>query len=107
MQATTAPPPNRLSTIAQQMYDLARVQSRAYVLRPLFGGLQVALERNGECWRLAIARLDTMPTNTEVGVVARDFGVPEGTKWQASHKPNPKKKVTYKVLECTWREEES
>lgn len=104
MTTATQAPPSHLSIIAQQMYDLARVQAKAYVLRTLFGGLRVALERNGDRWRLAIARLDVMPSNTEAKVIARDFGVPEGTEWQASHKPNTKRKVTYKVLECTWRE---
>ena len=94
-----------LVAIAQEMRSRLAGVEKGHVVRHLFGGLMLVLERRGRTWRLAIGRTASPPSKTEAGVVARDFGLPDGIEWNWTTKKNTKKKVTYQVAECTWIEQ--
>lgn len=96
-----------LVAIAEEMKQrLAKVE-KGHVVRHLFGGLMLVLERRGERWRLAIGRVGTPPSKTEASVVARDFGLPDGLEWSWTTKRNATRKLTYQVAECTWIEQQA
>lgn len=105
---------NTLTKLATDMRQLIAPVQRGYVHRVLFGGLHLLLERRDETWRLAIARINKPPSETEAATVGRDFGVPDGTEWAYVQKPVKasigrarQPKLTYQVLECTWIERDS
>lgn len=100
-----------IEQMAQRMRNILHPVQRGYVHRTLFGGLQVLLERRGDQWRLAIARIGATPSSTEVAVIARDFGLPAGIEWSYGQRPvkanvgrSKQPKLKYNVLECTWIE---
>lgn len=94
-----------LVAIAREMRArLAKVE-KGHVVRHLFGGLMLVLERRGRTWRLAIGRTASPPSRTEADVVARDFGLPPAIQWSWTTKRNTKRKLTYQVAECTWIEQ--
>lgn len=102
-----------IEQMAQRMRAQLEPVRRGYIHRVLFGGLHVLLERRGDKWRLAIARIGTVPSQTEAATIARDFGLPAGIEWAFSQRPaKPKRgrgqsaKLRYNVLECTWIERE-
>lgn len=93
-----------LATIGKELRQRLAGVEKGYVRRALFGGLQVAMERRGDQWRVAIARIGRPPSQTEAEVIARDFALPPGAEWQWTIKPNRKLKVTFHVAEVTWVE---
>jgi hypothetical protein len=93
-----------LATIGKDLRARLADVEKGYVRRALFGGLQVAMERRGDRWRVAIARIGRPPSATEAEVIARDFALPPGAEWQWTIKPNRKLKVTFHVAEMTWVE---
>ena len=102
---------NTLTKLANDMRKLIDPVQRGYVHRVLFGGLHVILERREATWRLAIARINKPPSETEAATVARDFGLPAGTEWAYAKRPvkasvgrGRQPKLIYQVLECTWIE---
>lgn len=96
-----------LVAIGKEMKQrLAGVQ-KGHVSRALFGGLILVLERRGTRWRLAVGRVHAPPSKVEAETVGRDFGVPVGSKWTWTIKPNRKKRITYQVAECEWQEGEA
>lgn len=104
-----------IETMARQMRKILTPVQRGYVHRSLFGGLQVLLERRGDQWRLAIARVGKVPSQVEADTVARDFGLPAGIEWSyAGQKPvkasvgrGRQPALRYHVSECTWIEREA
>lgn len=93
-----------LAEIGKELRQRLATVEKGYVRRALFGGLQVAMERRGEQWRVAIARVGRPPSQTEAEVIARDFAVPAGVEWAWSVKKNRKLRVTFHVAEVTWVE---
>lgn len=111
---------NQLTKIAATMRAMLASQPRGYVRRALFGGLQVAMERRDQAWRLAIARIDKAPSAIEARVIARDFALPEGCEWAWTVKTHKRTipqigrggaktkeiKTKYHVAETTWIEQD-
>lgn len=103
---------NALERLAQQMREKLEPVQKGYIHRALFGGLQVLLERRGQTWRLAIARLASQPSATEAQTVGRAFNVPPGVEWRWAQKSvrnvnigrGRQPRLKYNVLECTWIE---
>lgn len=95
---------NTLGRMGKELRERLANVEKGYLRRALFGGLQVAMERRGEQWRVAIARVGRPPSKTEAEVIARDFNLPAGAEWQWSIKPNRKLRVTFHVAEITWIE---
>lgn len=95
-----------LVAIAEEMKQRLANVEKGHVVRHLFGGLMLVLERRGERWRLAIGRTASPPSKTEAGIVARDFGLPDGIEWSWTTKKNAARKLTYQVAECTWIEQQ-
>lgn len=93
-----------LARIGQELRQRLMNVEKGYLRRALFGGLQVAMERRGDQWRVAIARVGRPPSRTEADVIARDFQIPAGIDWDWTIKPNRKLKVTFHVAEATWIE---
>lgn len=96
-----------LVAIAEEMKQRLANVEKGHVVRHLFGGLMLVLERRGERWRLAIGRTASPPSKTEAGVVARDFGLPDGIEWSWTTRKNTKRKLTYQVAEVTWIEQQA
>lgn len=95
---------NTLGRIGQELRERLMPVEKGYLRRALFGGLEVAMERRGDQWRVAIARVGRPPSQTEAEVIARDFQIPAGIEWAWTIKPNRKLRVTYHVAEVTWIE---
>lgn len=102
---------NTLTKLAHDMRQLIEPVQRGYVHRVLFGGLHVVLEHRETTWRLAIARINKPPSETEATTVARDFGLPAAIEWSYAKRPvkanagrGRQPKLEYQVLECTWIE---
>lgn len=101
-----------LDRIAQQMRSRLETVQCGYIRRALFGGLQIALERRDNLWRLAIARINQAPSKTEAKVVGRAFRLPAGIEWSWTQKPvrnvnvgrGRQPKMMYRVAECRWLE---
>jgi len=91
-----------LVAIAEEMRRRLAGVDKGYTSRQLFGGLVLVLERRSRTWRLAIGRTKAPPSRTEVTVIARDFGLPDGIEWNWTARKNRKTKLTYQVAECTW-----
>lgn len=98
-----------LVKMAAEMRGLLAGVERGYVHRLLFGGLHLALERNGRQWRMAIARERRIPSVREREVVARDFNLPVGVEWTVTERAARGRKfrpgAKLWVAECRWREE--
>lgn len=102
-----------LEQMAQRMRAQLEPVQKGYIHRVLFGGLHEQLERRDERWRLAIARIGTVPSQTEAATVARDFGLPAGIEWSYGQKPvkvnvgrGRQPRLRYNILECSWIERE-
>lgn len=95
---------NTLGRIGKELRERLMPVEKGYLRRTLFGGLEVAMERRGDQWRVAIARVGRPPSKTEAEVIARDFQIPSGIEWAWTVKPNRKLRVTYHVAEVTWIE---
>jgi hypothetical protein len=75
-----------LARLTSEMRSHLDQTQQGYVQRSLFGGLHVALERNGRRWRLAVARERGWPLTTEQATIGRDFGAPAGVTWSLRQK---------------------
>lgn len=94
-----------LVAIAEEMKQRLATVEKGHVVRHLFGGLTLVLERRGRTYRLAIGRLKASPSKQEAALVARDFGLPPAIEWSWTVRKNAKRKLTYQVAECQWIEE--
>jgi hypothetical protein len=97
---------SKLSSIAASMRSTIADKPAAWVSQPLPGGLEIVLSHREESWRLALRRLDVYPSDTEVEVCSRVFGVPEGTE-PARHRSNDRSNdriAHYHIVELNWRE---
>lgn len=78
-----------------------------YVYRQLAHGLMFVLQPVGENrWRLAIARHDTHPSDTELDIVRNAFGIPAGVdftkdKYERAATKGPGT-LTYYRLQAEW-----
>lgn len=74
-----------LDTIASRMRDHITITGAMYSHQRLERGLELVLQRHIESngavrWRLALGRTDVSPSQNEIEICRRAFGVPEGTE---------------------------
>jgi hypothetical protein len=99
-----------LAALARGMQAQLADVERGYVQRSLFGGLHIALERNGRRWRLALARERGWPSATERATIGQDFGAPAGVAWALRQKVAQGQRfrpgTRLWVAECRWVQRE-
>lgn len=96
---------NTLGTIAARMRTYLLTKDAGYAHQQLQRGLHVVLERKGDLWRLAAARMGTPPSDRELIILAKCFGVPLGLPWAAAPgKPAKRGKAPFKVMEVRWQQ---
>jgi len=90
--------------------DAGAMYSHQRLPRGLEIVMQRAIEPSGAIrWRLALGRQDVAPSEDEIAICRRAFGVPEGTEHaavQSKSRTNPKTKVvsTWYVVDMYWYE---
>lgn len=77
-------------------------QGRTWVNRTLPHGLQIVLERQGDGFRLALARDTIYPTQTEVDICIKAFTIPD--RRTSSSKSAYVAGSLLHVTEVTWRD---
>ena len=83
----------KLAAIATDMYaHLAAGAAWHHRVRP--NGLELVLQRNGDQWRLAIAREGVTPADPEVDAVRQAFSVPVDVEPVRTQKTRPMPKTT-------------
>lgn len=101
-----------LDRMAQEMRRMLTHTQARWVHRKLKGGLELVLQRTDDQWRLALARRETWPSDNEVLVCAKAFGVPapEDVDPKPSRKARRVSRTTseaWYVMEIFWREREA
>lgn len=106
MATTTAP--GRLDAIAAEMRTILQQTDARFVHRKLVRGLEIVLQRNGRQYRLALARSDGAPSDSEIEICAQAFRVPADCEPHRTVKERPGKTgvLTYHVAELYWTEME-
>ena len=99
---------SRLDAIAVEMRTILQQTSARFVHRKLAHGLELVLQRSGRHYRLALARPDTAPSDTETEICAAAFRVPPGYEPHHITKQRPGKTgtLTYHVVEIYWTQTE-
>lgn len=100
----------KLNDIAASMRKGLLLQAHGYASYPLSGGLVLILVRNEPRWRLTLRRREIFPSDNEIKVCRRAFGVPEGTDEQRrvqSERINARQSVVWWCVDLAWREIET
>ena len=110
----TATKTNALESIAANMRSMVVDTGAMYSHQKLARGLQIVLQRNVESsgairWRLALGRQDVGPSDQEIAICRKAFGVPEGTEHSAvqnKSRVNMKSRIvsTWYIVEMYWYE---
>ncbi len=82
---TTMTKPTALEAIASNMRSHVVNAGAMYSHQRLQRGLEIVLQRSAEPsgalrWRLALGRTDVAPSEDEIAICRKAFGVPEGTE---------------------------
>lgn len=102
----------KLEQMAQEMRQFLTQTQARWVHRKLSRGLEIVLQRTDDQWRLALARSETWPSDDEVLICAKAFGVPAPDEVD----PKPRRKArrvsrtqseAWYVMEIFWREREA
>ena len=111
---TTKTKPNALEAIATNMRSHVVDAGAMYSHQRLPRGLEIVLQRHIESngavrWRLALGRPDVAPSEEEIAICRKAFGVPEGTEHAAvQSKSRVSKKTgivsTWYIVEMYWYE---
>lgn len=97
-----------LREMAQEAKQMLLVNPEMrHVHRILSHGLEFVIERTDETrWRLAVARTNVFPSETEMNIVRSAFDVPVGSDEERERIPYTLPKtgriVTYHRIECRW-----
>lgn len=100
---------NVLQTLSQNMQECAKHRPGGQIYRRLSRGLHLVYARiDGHC-RLALGReAPSEPSQQELAILQRAFGVPEGSEPErrqaAWREPITERTVTFNVIELRWRE---
>lgn len=73
----------------------------------LGGGLRLILSRNDERFVLSLRREGVFPSEHEVAVLVREFGVPEGTepsRRQLTDNKSAGRTIRWFIVDLAWRE---
>ena len=99
---------SRLDSIAVAMRQTLTQTEASFAHRKLAHGLEIVLQRTGCQYRLALARPDVAPSDTEIELCAAAFRVPAGCEPHHITKQRPGKTglLTYHVAELYWTETE-
>ena len=111
---TTATKPSKLDTIAGNMRQHIQTAGAAWSHQRLAHGLELVLQRRIEQtgvirWRLALGRESVPPSDDEVAICRRSFGVPEATDpsrkqvMRTNSKTN--KSIVWHIAELEWIEQ--
>ena len=104
---------NKLDTIARNMRDYIAKGGASWSHQRLQRGLEVVLQREIEPagahrWRLALGRAGAPPSDNEIDICRRSFGVPVGAECDMTkrQRTSPKTRVTTTlfVAEMYWYE---
>ena len=111
---TTATKPNALELIAATMRSHVVNAGAMYSHQRLPRGLEIVLQRhiesNGKVrWRLALGRNEVAPSEDEIAICRKAFGVPEGTEHtavQSKSRYSEKSKIVsnWHIVEMYWYE---
>ena len=114
MTTVTTTKPTKLDAIAERMRSHITTVGALYSHQRLERGLEIVLQRHVESngairWRLALGRPDVAPSENEIAICRRAFGVPEGTEHQvvpSKSRMNRKTRTTTTlyVTEMYWYE---
>lgn len=82
---TTMTKPTALEAIANRMRSHVVNSGAMYSHQRMQGGLEIVLQRSTEPsgalrWRLALGRSDVAPSEDEIAICRKAFGVPVGTE---------------------------
>jgi hypothetical protein len=98
-----------LQTLSQNMKECVKLTPGGQIYRRLSRGLHIVYARiDGRC-RLALGReAPSEPSQQEVDILMRAFGVPAGSEPErrqaAWREPVTERTVTFNVIELRWRE---
>ena len=111
---TTMTKPSKLDAIAARMRSHITTTGAMYSHQRLDRGLELVLQRHTESngamrWRLALGRSDVEPSDEEVAICRKAFGVPEGTEHtavQSKSRYSEKSKIVsnWHIVEMYWFE---
>ena len=94
--------------MATNMRKMITDSGARYAHRRLERGLELVLQRTDNRWRLALGRTDVQPSDDEIAICRRAFGVPAGTDEVRTHKQrvNLKTDTTTNMYVCemVWME---
>lgn len=109
---TTKTKPGKLDAIANTMRSNV-MNGAAWAEQRLERGLVIVLQRRVEQdgkhrWRLALGRTDVAPSDDEIAICCRSFGVPAGTEHEVKRTERTSKKtgklITWHIVEMYWYE---
>lgn len=106
MATTTAA--GRLDAIAAEMRTTLQQTDARFVHRKLVRGLEIVLQRTGRQYRLALARSDVAPSDSEIEICARAFQLPADVEphHTVKHRSGKTGTFTAYVAELFWTEME-
>lgn len=114
MTTMTKTKPSKLDAIAERMRSHITTSGAMYSHQRLDRGLELVLQRHVESngavrWRLALGRSDVAPSDEEIAICRKAFGVPDATEQQmipSKSRRNPKTNTvsTLYVTEMYWYE---
>ena len=98
----------KLQQLAADMRHIIDTTGAAYCHHKLSRGLELVLQRTDRGYRLALGRIDTAPSDTEIELCIAAFNVPAGAEPHHIVKIRQGKtgRLTYHVAELTWTEQE-
>ena len=98
----------KLTQLATQMRQIVDNTGAAYCHRKLSRGLELVLQRTDRGYRLALGRIDTAPSDTEIELCIAAFNVPAGAEPHhiVKIRQGTTGQLTYHVAELTWTEQE-
>lgn len=114
MTTMTKTKPSELDAIADRMRSHITTTGAMYSHQRLARGLEIVLQRHVESngalrWRLALGRPDVAPSEDEIAICRKAFGVPEGTEHtavQSKSRYSEKSKIVsnWHIVEMYWYE---
>ena len=114
MTTMTKTKPSKLDAIAERMRSHITTSGAMYSHQRLDRGLELVLQRHVETngaarWRLALGRVDVAPSEDEIAICRKAFGVPEGTEHtavQSKSRYSEKSKIVsnWHIVEMYWYE---
>lgn len=95
-----------LTEIAQGMLQAVQAKRTCWTQHTLGRGLWLVLSRDDTRFVLSLRREGVFPSEHEVAVCMRDFGVPEGTEPMRRQQTTPTagRSIRWCIVDLRWRE---